>query len=70
MKQSSNMTTTLILIGSLLIYATILLLSGLIFWGIGNLIVYVFNISYTWTYLHGLAIALVYATIKETINID
>lgn len=31
----------------------------LIYWGIGNLIIHVFEINYTWTILHGLCTALV-----------
>lgn len=49
------------------ILITILLagLSGLIFWGIGCLIISVFGITYTWTFWHGLCIALVVAVLKE-----
>lgn len=40
-------------------------LSSLIFWGLGNLIIWIFKINYTWTILHGLACALVYVLLKE-----
>ena len=36
-----------------------LLINGLIWWGIGNLVIYVFNIDYVWTFLHGLCISLI-----------
>lgn len=43
-------------------------LGSLIFWGIGNLVIYVFHINYTWTFLHGLVIDLVFIALKEVFN--
>lgn len=40
-------------------------LSTLIFWGIGNLAVFVFSISYDWTIWHGLLCALLFTLLKE-----
>jgi Na+/proline symporter len=48
------------ILGILLGLITAIGIGSLIFWGIGNLIIYVFNISYNWTILHGLACQLVY----------
>lgn len=44
-------TTALVLI--------LVLLYGLICWGIGVLFIRVFDINYEWTYLHGLATSMV-----------
>ena len=33
--------------------------SGLVMWGIGSFIIWVFGISFTWTYWHGLAVAFI-----------
>lgn len=30
------------------------LLMGLVFWGLGNLVIYLFGLNYQWTFLHGL----------------
>lgn len=43
----------LTIIIAILILVGITSLSGLIFWGIGALIVKTFNISYNWTFWHG-----------------
>ena len=48
------------LIGLLCVY----FLGSLIFWGLGNLIIYVFGINYTWTFLHGLVTFLIYQVIQ------
>ena len=48
---------------TILILATIL--SSLIFWGLGNLIIWVFDINYKWTILHGLVCWLIYLLLKE-----
>lgn len=50
----------IILLGILVMYA----ISSIIFWGLGNLIVWVFHLNYTWTILHGLVGALIYSLIK------
>lgn len=57
-----------------LCYLAIYAFSGLIFWGLGNFIIWVFGISYTWTYLHGVAAAIIIhilkSIFKRTININ
>ena len=55
----------LIVLGTIFIIAFAFVLSSLIFWGLGNLIIWIFKINYTWTFLHGLACALVFALLKE-----
>ena len=48
-------------------------LEGLIFWGVGCLVINVFGISYTWSFIKGLTVAIVIAalscvTIRVNIN--
>lgn len=50
---------------AILIYIICYAFSGLIFWGIGSFIVWVFNISFHWTYLHGVATALIIGVLKS-----
>ena len=52
-------------IGAFLIIILCLGLSSWIFWGIGNLIVWVFKINYVWTIWHGLVCSLVFVLLKE-----
>lgn len=54
-----------ILFLSILAFAVLLGLSSLIFWGLGNLIIWVFKINYTWTIWHGLVCVLVFGLLKE-----
>lgn len=49
-----------LIVGFTLVYG----LATLIFWGLGNLIIYVFSINYTWTILHGFVCALVYSVLQ------
>ena len=39
-------------------------IGSLIFWGIGNLVIFVFHINYTWTFLHGVVAQLIYILIQ------
>lgn len=39
-----------------------------ILWGVGNLVIWVFNINYTWTIWHGLICALFYRLLKGIFN--
>jgi hypothetical protein len=55
----------LIGLGTILIIAVLLSLSALMFWGLGNLIIFIFGIKYTWTFWHGLVCALVFILLKE-----
>lgn len=45
-----------IIIASLIIFLVSIILETLIFWGLGNLIIWVFKINYSWTILHGLVV--------------
>lgn len=50
----------LTLISILIVIALIfieLLLEALVFWGVGCLFVYVFNIPFVWTFFHGCVLA-------------
>lgn len=51
--------------GVLSVSVIAIVLSSLIFWSLGNLIIWLFKINYTWTILHGLACALVYALLED-----
>lgn len=42
-----------------------LALSGLVFWGIGALIVWAFKIGFVWTYWHGLCTAIVVSVLSN-----
>lgn len=42
-----------------------ILIGALIFWGLGNFIILVFKVSYSWTILHGLVCELIYILIKN-----
>lgn len=56
------------IIFSILVALVIILcfvLSGLFFWGLGLLIIDVFNITYTWTFMHGLCIAILVWVLKK-----
>ncbi len=57
-----------IIILSILVVLLAISLSSLIFWGLGNLIILVFKINYTWTIWHGLVCALVFVLLKEIFN--
>ena len=37
----------------------VLLANGAIWWGVGNLVIYTFKLSYTWSYLQGLCIGII-----------
>lgn len=37
----------------------VLIANGAIWWGIGNLIIYTFKLSYTWSYLQGFCIGII-----------
>ena len=53
------------ILGAILIISIKILLSALILWGVGNLIIFVFKINYDWTILHGLASSFIYDLLKE-----
>jgi hypothetical protein len=55
----------LIGLGTILTIAFVLSLSALIFWGLGNLIIWVLKINYIWTFWHGLVCELVFILLKE-----
>lgn len=51
--------------GYILAIIIVLIVSTLIFWGLGNLIIWIFKINYTWTIWHGLVCELIFILIKE-----
>ena len=54
---------------ALFLVAIIFAITGLIWWGVGALVVFAFGIDFTWTYLHGLAIAVLAWALKGIIKI-
>ena len=49
-----------------IIIALIVIIAGtLIFWGLGNLVIWVFKINYVWTIWHGLICEIGYMLLKE-----
>lgn len=45
-----------------------ILCGSLILWGLGNLIILVFKINYTWTFWHGFASELIYMFLRGIFN--
>ena len=43
----------------------VIVLSTLIFWGLGNLVIWVFKINYVWTIWHGLVAEFAFMILKE-----
>lgn len=56
---------TLVILFIILIIILGLALSGLVFWGIGALIVWTFKIGFVWTYWHGLCTAIVVSVLSS-----
>ena len=52
----------------LLVTILVIGLGSLIFWGIGNLVIFVFHIYYSWTFFHGLVIDLIFLVLKNIFN--
>lgn len=50
---------------AILIYIICYAFSGLIFWGLGSFIIWVFKIPFSWTYLHGIATAIIVGVLKS-----
>lgn len=43
----------------------ILLLQGVLFWGIGNLVIAIFKANYTWTFIHGMLSGMIVSLIMS-----
>lgn len=56
---------TLVILFIILIIILGLALSGLMFWGIGALIVWAFKISFVWTYWHGVCTAMIVSVLTS-----
>ncbi|MBQ2870508.1 hypothetical protein IJE86_02275 [bacterium] len=58
----------MILVGAVIVIAVALFavwsIDALVLWGIGNLILHLFNIEYTWTFWHGFGSAIVIELIR------
>ena len=57
--------TICVVLLTILILVLALLLSSMVFWGLGIFVCYVFAINYTWTFLHGVICAVVFSLLKE-----
>ena len=55
----------IVTLGVILAYVICLGLAGLIFWGLGSFIIWVFKIPFSWTYLHGIATAIIVGILKS-----
>ena len=53
---------------ALMIVIGAFLLAGLVFWGLGNLVIYLFRLNYEWTFFHGLGTELIIFIIKLIIK--
>ena len=56
---SNKLEVILVVLIAILMIAGLFALSGLIFYGLGLLIINTFGIDYTWTYMHGLCVAII-----------
>lgn len=55
----------IVTLGVILAYIICYALAGLIFWGLGSFVIWVFNIPFSWTYLHGVATAIIIGILKS-----
>ena len=53
------------IIALIIAWISAMVLGTLIFWGLGNLIIFVFKINYEWTFLHGLVAQLVFMILRN-----
>lgn len=53
------------IIAFLILVISVLTIEGLIFWGIGSLIIYVFNIPFSWGFLEGVVVALCFEMLSS-----
>lgn len=53
------------IIAFLILAISVLAIEGLIFWGIGSLIIYVFNIPFSWGFLEGVVVALCFEILSS-----
>lgn len=53
------MKSLIIVLGIMIFIVLIYLLEGLLFWGLGNLIIFLFGLNFKWTYFHGLGLAII-----------
>jgi len=53
------------IIAFLILVISVLAIEGLIFWGIGSLIIYVFNIPFSWGFLEGVVVALCFEMLSS-----
>lgn len=56
------------LIGAGIVVLLVLFIGAAVFWGLGSLAVFVFNISYSWTIWHGLVCELFYILLKDMLT--
>lgn len=56
------------IIAFLLVTILVIGIGSLIFWELGNLFIIIFHIDYTWTFLHGLVIDLIFIVLQNIFN--
>lgn len=54
------------LLFAVVLFVLVNLIGGLFFWGIGNFVIVVFGINYTWTFWHGVVISILQGCLKAT----
>lgn len=57
------------IIGIILLFVIVFLLSGLFYWGLGALICWAFNIAFEWTFIHGIIVSLIVGIFTSSIKI-
>lgn len=55
----------IVTLGIILAYIICYAITGLVFWGLGSFIIWVFKIPFSWTYLHGIATAIIVGVLKS-----
>lgn len=64
---------TTILLGMIFGLIAAIILNALVWWGIGNLVIYAFNLNYSWNFIHGLCVGLIHILLspnKIKLNLD
>lgn len=52
-------------LGFVFLILLLVFMSSLFFWGLGNLIIWVFKINYTWTIWHGVVVTVIVMVLKS-----
>ena len=64
---------TTILLGMIFGLIAAILINALVWWGIGNLVVYAFGLNYSWSFIQGMCVGLIHMVLfpsKIKLNLD